>query len=41
VSVGTVKSTASRALLQLRGVLSEHYPALDIRDEPSSPRSPR
>lgn len=41
VSVGTVKSTASRALLQLRGVLSERYPALDIPDEPSSPRSPR
>lgn len=41
VSVGTVKSTASRALVQLRGVLSERYPALDIPAEPSSPRSTR
>ena len=41
VSVDTVKSTASRALLQLRGVLSEHYPALNTADTPASPSSPR
>ena len=41
VSVGTVKSTASRALAQLRGVLSARYPALNAPNTPASPSNPR